>query len=733
MTPHGFSYEYFANIKDEEDLGNALVEKVFDYRNYIIASGRLMAWRTLFYTCYQEYASRANNYHSGSKGQYSHTNDNEFKSILDRRRAMLTATRVSWDPVAAQSTVKARAQTEIAKMVLTYYLKTKHLENEMDTTLMWGDLLGECVLAPTWDAHGGQPVETVIDPQTGRPRMVFEGDLKFGVYDPTRVIRDAHVKGFNHCDWVILEGRGNKFNEAAKYPDMAEAILGKQTPTQDEVQYHFLSPQTSYKSDEIAVYYFYHKRTPACPAGRYVKFYDGGLVAVAVDLPYADIPICRYAPEEQLETPFGYCDAYLLAGIQETNNMAYDSMVTNIELFGVQSVYGIRGTNLQWEQLTAGATLIEGSPFPGTSDGAPRPLNLLQIPPELPNFITMNIATMERLSGINATVRGQPPEGITAGVAMAFQQATAVQANAPGQARVTQFYEAVGTSMLNTLKTFASTPRMIQIAGENNRSKIKEFSATDLEEVEHVFVQLGNPILDNHSGRLAIGQDMVQNGLITTKEEYLTLIRTGDLDILTRTAVDELSLIHEENDQLMKGEDVQGMPTDNHDLHAREHAGVGALPDVRHNPALYQKVLAHVNYHLQMQGKPPLQMNPTPPAPPLEPGAPVPPPPGVGQHPGQPGAPPGAPTQGTPAPSPGQPAAPAPQPGPPNQTPPGAHQQPRARAPHSGHPANLVHTAPRAGSSKQPALWLNPQAQAVEESVTGVSPLPQSPLLHPRK
>lgn len=718
MTPQrGFTYTYFANIVDEEELGRELVKKIADYRNYIISSGRLNAWRTLFYTYYQEYASRASNYRTGDKGQYSHTNVNQFKSILDRRRAMLTATRVSWDPVAAQTTVKARAQTEVAKLVLTYYLKTKHLENDMETTLQTGDLLGEAVLACTWDAHGGKPVDVVIDPVTQRERQIFDGDMHFAVYDPTRVHRDAHCKSFDKCDWVILEGRGNKYNEAAKYPDLAEAILALKTPTMDEVQYHFLAPQTNYQSDEIAVWYFYHKRTPACPAGRYVKFYDGGLVALAVDLPYVEWPLVRYAPEDQLETPFGYSDSFLLAGLQESMNISHDAVVTNMELFGVQGVYAIRGTNMQWEQLTAGATLIEGSPFPGTSDGAPKPLNLLNVPETMFDFIKFETTTMEQLSGINATVRGQPPEGTTAGVAMAFQQATAVQANAPGQARVTQFFEGVGTGTINTLKTFASTPRIIKIVGENNANRVREFSAADLDDVEHVFVQLGNPILDSHSGRLAVGQDMVQNGLVSTKEEYLTLIRTGDLGSLTRTAVDELSLIHDEDEQLRKGVQVQVMPTDNHDLHEREHAGNGAIPEVRSNPQLYQNNLAHINQHRAFMGKPPLGMQPPPPAPPPAPPMPGPPAP--------------APVAGTPAPPPGPQTGlpPPPMPNKPGQTPPGMHQQEAPKGMPSGHPGNLAFPKPRAGSAKAPAMWLSPNEMAVQESVTGVSPVPRSPVL----
>jgi len=718
---NNFSYTYFANIKDEDELGRELWQKVGNYRNYIISSGRLLAWRTLFGTYYQEYAARANNYHTGQKGQYAHVNVNEFKSLIDRRRAMLTATRVSFDPVAAQSTVKARAQTEIAKQVLTYYLKSKGLEGELDLALCWGDLLGEAFFVPTWDAHAGKPVTTVVDPNTGHPKIVFDGDFKFAVYDPTRAGRDVHTRSIKDCNWFYFEGRGNKYDEAAKHPDLAQRILDLPPPTMDEVQYHFINPQTTYKTDEIAVFYFFHKRTPSCPAGRYVKFYTNGLVAVSDDLPYADIPAIRYAPQEQLETPFGYSDSWLLAGIQEISNIAYDSMATNIELFGVQSVYAIRGSNLQWEQLSAGAVLLEGSPFPGSTDGAPKALNLLQIPPELPAFIAANVSTMERLTGINATVRGQPPENVDAGVAMAFQQATAVQANANGQMKVTQFYEGSGTSMLNTLKTFAVTPRIIKITGDTDGQRVREFSAVDLDDVEHVFVQLGNPILDSHAGRLAIGQDMVQNGLVTTKEEYLTLIRTGDLGTLTRNAVDELSLIHKEDEQLMAGQPVTVMPTDNHELHEREHGGVGAIDEVRSNPAKYANLIQHINTHRAFEGKPPLAMQPPPPAPP-----PMPMPPG----------PPGpAPTQGTPAPLPGPQGAPLP-PGPakPGQTPPGATQLPAPKGPQSGHPGNLAR-GPHGNvpSAKQAGLFVPPQAQAVDQSVTGVSPLPQNPVLKPRR
>jgi hypothetical protein len=175
-----------------------------------------------------------------------------------------------------------------------------------------------------------------------------------------------------------------------------------------------------------------------------------------------------------------------------------------------------------------------------------------------------------------------------------------------------------------------------------------------------VFAALGNPLTETLAGRTSIAQDLIQAKMVNTPEEYIEVVKTGDLKSLTRTVTDELQLIHEENKALSNGKPAIWMPTDNHDLHVREHAACLDDPSARSNPQLVQNAIDHINKHLMAQGKPPLSMNPQPPMPAPAPGAP---PPGApAPHPAGPAPQGQIPHQNSGAIPPGPPPAPAGQP-----------------------------------------------------------------------
>jgi hypothetical protein len=180
------------------------------------------------------------------------------------------------------------------------------------------------------------------------------------------------------------------------------------------------------------------------------------------------------------------------------------------------------------------------------------------------------------------------------------------------------------------------------VAGKDNKSFVKEFSSKDLNKVQRVLIELGNPLTDTVAGRVSVASDLLQQKLITTPQQYLTVINTGNLDPLTQGDQAELLLIRKENEMLSDGKPAIALQFDAHELHINEHKSVLADPELRTNDAFVQNVVAHIQQHQNFLNPPPPPSvpgaPPGPPAPspgpqPMHPAAPLHPP--MGKAPGQ--------------------------------------------------------------------------------------------------
>jgi hypothetical protein len=285
---------------------------------------------------------------------------------------------------------------------------------------------------------------------------------------------------------------------------------------------------------------------------------------------------------------------------------------------------------------------IEVDPISGVADPFPRALNLLKVSPDSYSYQSKLETEMQLVSGINSVARGQPPEGVTAGTALALIQSMAIQTNMPAQLRYVTFLERLGSGYISILREYAQTSRIAEVAGKDNKSFVKEFSSKDLNKVQRVLIELGNPLTDTVAGRVSVASDLLQQKLITTPQQYLTVINTGNLDPLTQGDQAELLLIRKENEMLSDGKPAIALQFDAHELHINEHKSVLADPELRTNDAFVQNVVAHIQQHQNFLNPPPPPSvpgaPPGPPAPspgpqPMHPAAPLHPP--MGKAPGQ--------------------------------------------------------------------------------------------------
>ena len=444
-------------------------------------------------------------------------------------------------------------------------------------------ILGSGFVRLEWNATAGDAYD--VDPETGE--FSYEGDVQFSTLSPFDCVFDGTKEAWDN-NWLVVRSYKNKFDVAAKYPELQSKIVSMQPKDNATVRFNIWSNDDT---DDIPVYEFFHKRTEALPDGRYILFLDADTILLDTKMPYRQIPIYRIAPSTIIGTAYGHTPMFELMPLQEGVNSLYSTVLTNQNAFGVQNVWMPPGANISVASLDGGMNIIE-------SELKPEGINLTQTPTEVFKFMEILIRDMETLSGVNSVTRGNPEASLKSGNALALVQSMSLQFMSGLQKSYVQLIEDVGTSLLNVLKDFATTPKVIALVGKNNRTLLKEFTGEDINAISRVVVDVGNPLSRTIAGRVQMAEQMLQMGVIKNPTQYFQVINTGRLDIMFEGESHEMMLIKRENEQLMTGNEVMATMLDSHKIHIAEHKAVLADPELRANPELVQNTLNHIQEHL---------------------------------------------------------------------------------------------------------------------------------------
>lgn len=582
---------YFA-AKPLSELGDELIAKKDEYYRYLNNIGR----RELLFNCYNTYykpaLTRGYTYRSGVEGELVNLTDNHFRSLIDIRLIMATGQRPAFEPKAINTDAESGAQVKLASGLLEYYERVKKLERYLTKATGFAITYGEGFVGTFWNATRG---EVYARSEDGKP--IYEGDLEFGAYHSFDVIRSTDVLDPECHNWYMLRTYVNKFDYASKYPELKDRIIGLSRDISDDAfittfAYNYNEPRNE---DVIPLYTFFHKRTEALPEGRLVEFSSPDTMYSDGPLPYKELPLYRIAPSEMEGQLNGYTNAFDLLPLQETLDKLVSTVTTNQAAFGIQNIAVPKGSGINVLNLRGGLNIVEYD----AKMGKPEALQLTATPPEIFQFIHDIKKDMETLIGVNSVARGNPESSLKSGAALALIQSLAIQFAQGLQQSYAHLLEDVGTSIINILQTFADTPRIALITGKSNRSYLKEFKSTDLMNISRVIVDMGNPITRTTAGRVNLAEQLIQNGLIASPEQYIQVLTTGRVESLYEAESSQLLLIKSENEKMQEGQNPLVLRTDNHELHIKEHQTVLSSPETRENPQIVQATLAHIAEHEQ--------------------------------------------------------------------------------------------------------------------------------------
>lgn len=583
--------DYFAT-KSKDEIGSQILKRAEDYYDYLQKSGRFSLWKRSFEYYYQGRVRGGKIGRIGKEEEFYTLPVNHYRNIGLHMRNNCTAQRPAYEPRATNSDYDSQAQCIVGSGILDYYEREKNIDDLLKKATESAIFLAEGEIFVEWDATIGPDY---APNQESPGKTVKQGDVTVEAFFPMDVIRDPSVDDASKHTWKIVRRYKNKYDLAAKYPDLASKILSLSKSAESKLDTR-LGVIIDVESDQICQFTLYHAKTDAVPQGRLVDCLSADIVLTDGPLPYDGIPGYRITADEEAGTGFGYTILYDLLAIQEAIHGLYSTVMTNQATFGVQNVMAPRGSGVTVMEILGGMNLIEYDP----QLGKPEALNLTHTPKEIFDFMVMLEHLMETLSGINSVARGNPEASLKSGAALALVAAQAIQFSSGLQRSYARLLEDVGTAIIKILQTFANTPRIALIVGKQNRPLLDSFSNEDIAKISRVTVDMGNPLSRTTAGKIEIANTLLQNHLITTPDEYLMVLQTGRLEPMIEGQTSELLLIKRENEYLRDGKKVQAIMTDNHVLHIQENKTVLSSPEAREKPEVLAAALDHLQQHINL-------------------------------------------------------------------------------------------------------------------------------------
>ena len=548
---------------------------------------------------------------SGESGELVNMPIGHFRNIAQHMLINITSTRPAFQCRAINDDRKSMIQATLGNGILQYYMREKRYERKLKKATEYAIVMGTGYILTEWNStKGGISGELPVDEskifaydenenpldENGdilEPTPIFRGDIESRVLSPLDVVFDFTKDDPEMNDWYLVRMFANKYDLAAKYPEMKDELLEIGTKGSDSKRIS-LSPFN--ETTDIPIYAFFHRSTESTPKGRYILYANSDVILEDVGLPYTSLPIQRIAPSDILGSSFGYTPLFDLLPIQDAINSVYSTVLTNHNAFGVQNIINPMGNNVKFTQVSDGLNWIEYD----KEFGAPAPLQLTKSSPESFNLIGMLEKVMETVSGINSVARGNPEASLKSGTALALIQAQALNFMSGLQQSYIQLLEDSATFIIDLLKEFGDQPRTVAIAGITNIQKMKQFNNDDIQNISRVAVDVGNALMSTGAGRWQVAENMSQMGLITTPEHFFEILNTGNLSVATKGVTDELDVIRAENEALLYGRPVIAISIDKHAMHIREHRDVLSDPNSRFDTDLVERTLSHIMEHITL-------------------------------------------------------------------------------------------------------------------------------------
>lgn len=658
----------YIGLKPTDEIGQAVLDRAEEWSKVSSGNGLLNQWRQNFRMAYNVSPQGLSTTAwdalsvSGMNGESITFRINHYRNVAQNALNVIYGKIFGTKVLARNSNPDSLEAVKLGQGLIDWTMETKRVFRQEVKAGEYAWHFGTGFIFAIWDHFAGKPI--AADESTGE--IASSGDLYIRAKSPFDIYFDQSVEDWEDVEWIIVRDFKNKYALAEQFPDLSEKILRLNTKDRWDRSLYLFS---DFSSDQVAVFHLFVKPKPQSKMlaqGRYAMVLDDDLVVYDGPNPYDRLPVFLVRPQEGLGTVYGYTPANDVAPVQQMYNVVASTIATNVAAHGVSSIYSPRGSGISATQLSSGMQLLEGDP----AMNAPEVLNFLATPPELYQFEHRLEEIIETLSGVNSVARGQPDEQLKSGRALAIVQSAMVQFISGFFRAASEAHQDLSNHIIDLYRKFSSGEQEIAILGKDQAVETMKWQSSSLDPIYTVRCEQSDPAANTYGGKLDKAEALLGaktadgKSMLSSPQEYLTLVETGQMEPMLAADEAGLSRIRKENSMISRGILPVALVTDSHALDINEHMVIASDPEMRlvaqGDPnSIQAKILGaclnHVAAHQAfMQGQIPgaaaQLLHPgvaAPSRPPLPPGPPQQGPPPGSPH-AQPPAPPPGPQQGPP-------------------------------------------------------------------------------------
>lgn len=458
------------------------------------------------------------------------------------------------------------------KMLLDHIWYINNIDKFIQDSHRRKKIFGENYLFVDWDKSAGdkhQDAGQQIQQEDGSILNVdadqMTGDVCYEIEVPWRVLLDRKHK-FEDVEYCFRIKVEHVETLKAQYPDKANDIK----PDDDTYIFDFSSLDNMQLEDQVVVYEFCHKVTGECKKGASYKFTKTAILeGGSHKFSHGKLPFIRLTDIDIPHTLHGVSQYEQVKQIQNMHNNLSTLLAKNIYMMG----------HAKWV-MPKGACKIESLGNDNTVVQYQGPVSpqLLQVqpnPPEAYMFRDKLKEEMEQIYGVHGASRGQPPAGITAGVALQFLNEQETERASTEIAKANQFIKEIAQMTLAVAGDFYEPDdgRMLRIVGKNNKFMIRHFDSANLEKTYDIRVSNGSALSETKAGK---NQRIIE--LIQYKQDAISgeraveLLDLGDSEKMINLVTIALQAADSENEDILEGREVAD-PEDHEDhiMHWRSH------------------------------------------------------------------------------------------------------------------------------------------------------------------
>jgi hypothetical protein len=573
----------------------------------------------------------------GDQGELVRFRVNETRSYIRLAVTSTTKQRPAFEAATTASESVSERQVDVCESVMEAIYRKWYGEMRERDLVERGELFATMWSWLQWDDEGGEVIDKPLVLPNGQetPYMVPQPTpgIVVRVMPPWQMIVDPTIENEEDLAWCIVRERRSRWEMLELYakredPDTGEYFYDDELATQirnakptDATGYEamFGFDDLELTDDDVVVTHFYHKSTRALREGRYLCCVGE---AVCFDGPLrGPLPVKRYQPARFVGNGLGYSDSWDLIVLNQMETQLTSDIATNLSAFGRQSVVADKGMEISEEQLANGMHVIRKP----VGSESPHSLMLAEVPAGGQWFLGWIDKKLQSVAGQNSVTRGDPSANIKSGTMAALFASIAQDYQHGRQAALDEHREAVANLMLDMIRANAPDTLVLEMAGANQRTSLKEFRAEMLRSIRRVRVKPVPASLRSRAGQIEVANFLKEvPGAIQTPEQAIEIITTGQVTPLYRASRAALERIRWENEQLASGAvsvedqpgepdpmtgmptppvrftpDIPVLPTDNPFLHVPEHVAELSSPAALNDQRVRDAMLAHIAWHVR--------------------------------------------------------------------------------------------------------------------------------------